>query len=595
MTLVDPRTQLTILATIPRRLANFTALDNAIVHWIGPVNKCGATTRESTRVAILGDVALYVCDDDGTVRRCIAFAELKDLVVRDDRVDDAIGFRTAVKGEYDLLLKFGKDRDVVMSTVAKIYFTHMGKELHVVKLGAADPIQPHMQLSRPAHWTLRVEPLRPKSFLDKLVLDHTVTTNRSLERVQEEFMRLKNELRFELESMRNDQYDRMVSQTAVYAAELTRKDDVINHLLDHLDAVRPFVLDTKAANGVGAVLRAVGRMDVPPPTTAGGAAATAGKPSFTGASPPMSSLVKAVDTMPCGQCQDLRNLLESHPSTDKRRILAAEEALQAATRQLERLRRTSAPDKEEIVLLRKALRATDECLRDQRKPLQERVRAALQISSPYVPPVKAIGTSNSGGATDARQAGSEAGLPSMSSDPRADVNALIAEVLTLRGVIRDASALHMGELARIRGEFQSYDSYMVHAVRERLEELASTAGQAKSLATRLVDDSRLHVPVSRLFTHSPSQQRGETSPRSSPDRHAASATASPRRMQASEITRPSVTPTVGSLVAASQSSSRFPPANEFVSATPQRSSFLKMPVAQSATTTVVPSIRWTPR
>jgi hypothetical protein len=181
------------------------------------------------------------------------------------------------------------------------------------------------------------------------------------------------------------------------------------------------------------------------------------------------------DDEDCQTCKQLRQLLEAHPSTDKRRILQAEEQLAQNSKEVEALRRQMLPDRSELAVLRTAICRTDTILRDQRMSLQSRVYEACSQTSPYAVQAKV-------GDPDLQ----------MKGPPSADVNRLTLELLTLRGIIRDASALHMAELDRLKAEFDAYDDAMVQAVRDHLEAHGTPLGQdnSRTAALRIVNHHR---------------------------------------------------------------------------------------------------------
>lgn len=495
---------LPLAAVPPRLLPAFAPVQQTIFHWIGFVRKISpGNWKETEKVAIVGDAALYVCDDDASISRCLVYADMSEVMIRDD--DDSMGFRMGPKGEHDAMLRFGqRDFETVLSMVRKIYWAHMGREIKIVRLGPVDPIQPHLSLEKRMDWTLKVEPLKPRKFLEKLLSDQSVAYQKDVDSVHTEFMRIKNELNYALESARNQQYDRMVRQTASYVQQLAQKDGEVQMLKAELERAQQFVLDTNASRAIQRTLARLNPTFVPDGGASGGAAPTGGATASFARDAHTREGGDAPEAE-CTNCSQLRQLLESHPNADKRRVLAAEESLTAAEKELKTLHRTTAPLADDVKALRDALKKAGDVLLDQRLTLQDRVRAASQVTTPYT-----VGGKKPGGAPASSG-------QSMTVPPAPDVTTLTEELLTLRGVLRDASALHMAELDRLRAEFNAYDEAMVTAVRTAMEASGTVAAtsQVRTQASNLVSAERSRVLAQiREGSASPLRARGASPPRS---------------------------------------------------------------------------------
>jgi hypothetical protein len=535
---VDPRTMLPLATVPPRLLPAFASVQGCLLHWIGPARKVALTLKEAEKVCIVGDAALYICDFDATIRRCIVFAELRDLITRAD--DDAVGFRMTAKAEYDIVLRFGmNDVGYVVNAIKRIYWAHMSRELPVMDLGAADPIHPHVNLTKPPGWTMKMEPLRPRRYLEKLIADQDVAFHRHVEEVHDEFVRIKNELQHALESCRNQQYDRMVQQCASYVQKLANKDAYVQLLRGEMARARTHILDSAAADAVDRMLAVsdpafvasdadrmaallLNRPNADAVTTsAGGGGASAFATSFItgrreaslrGTAVSFGQLGGEERAEGCESCAQLRSLLEEHPNLDKRRVLAAEEALATARRELDLARAAAEPAAREMASMRDALGRADAVLADQRLSLQDRVRAAGQFTTPYA--VLAATKGGMGGSKGNASAAMKVGVHApMNVPPPADVTALTAEVLTLRGVLRDASSLHMAELHKLQRQFDVYDEAMVAAVRLALESSGvALSNNPKTLAEGVVARERDRVLRLLASDNASQPDRGGGSP-----------------------------------------------------------------------------------
>jgi hypothetical protein len=401
-------------------------------------------------------------------------------------------------------LRFGpKDFAFVLGAIQRIYWAHMGRELVVTTLAATDPIHPHLNLNKPPGWVLKLEPLRPRKFLERLMADQQNAYQRHVEEVHDEFIRIKNELRHALESARNQQYDRMVRQCALYVQRLAEKDEQVQLLRAELDRARPHVLDTNAARGVDRALAVTDPTFVAHDPKRLAALSAAGAPS-DGASSPSPGRYRNSSSgannnnsdiggedpeHECLNCTQLRRLLEAHPSDDKRRVLGAEEAARGAQREVDRARALSEPLLKDIEMLRDAVSKADSILLDQRLSLADRVRGAAGHTTPHALLAKSKQAKEKGALSPG------GGGQPMNAPPVADVPTLTSEVLTLRGVLRDASAQHMAEMQRLRDEFDAYDAAMVAAVRLALESsgIALVAGSARDKAEGVVANERERV------------------------------------------------------------------------------------------------------
>ena len=454
---VDPRTSLPIIDIPSKYLPALNNLQSSIIHWIGPVGKVGSQFKEGSKLLVLGDAALYVCNFDGAIRRCSMYQHLKELVVKDD--DATIGFKHESEQDVDLLLRFPTEQQQhreVISIIRKIYWTHVGKDIPIVKLAGAEKITGHVRLSKPAGWVLRIEPLRKAAAIQKMVGDQRMAEQKAEERLHEEFVRLKQDLLGQMELARNAQYDRMVKQSVDYVAkyqELLEQNAALKHQLDRLE---PY----------------------------------AGGDDASPRSPPRAQRVVSPTqpaTSKCARCVELEHLLEQHPNADKRRAKAAEEAVETLEKQMHALEKSIEPDRKELQQLRKLVASLEGVLRDQAVAPAERVKAAIRLTGATV------------------YSGAVGGPP-----PK-EYKALEHEVATLRGLIRDANTYHMVELQELRTAVAEYDREMVKAVRAALEALPFSSGEPlASQSQRIVDEAKSGLRNSqqqqRVGTSSPPPQ-----------------------------------------------------------------------------------------
>ena len=452
VTMMDPRTALPII-NVPNHLeASFGYFSGAVIHWIGRVLKVCSSGKDSERLFIVADAASYLCDLAGNVVRCISYRLMRDIVVRDES-PRLVGFRFSEEaaGEYDIVVRFNSKEDMVCVTsyLSRIYWAHSGREIKLERVQEGEgSIESRLNLIKPKHWTLRLEPLRQIRFLEKQLNEQYISDQRNDQLIWDEFVRLKKELQAQFETSRNDQYDRMLQQNIVLIAELREKEEELLQLKRV----------SSRFNGGGSLVVAASGL-----TLDGGGGSGGG--------------------VLCPNCLRMQKILEQHPNIDKVRCHTAETSLVEAITQLDRIREELNPFKKEIQLLRSRVNIAHSLLQDENVSLSERVRGGLKILDPIAVPI-------------------------VSDDEQNMNNTLSEELKWMKQLVVDASNFHTLELQKLRHEFALYDRHLVEAVKYAIEHHVpqSRVSSSQSAAT-IVSNARERVVEDRFVGANSSMMR----------------------------------------------------------------------------------------
>eukprot|EP00756_Hemistasia_phaeocysticola_P055393 Hpha_TRINITY_DN31329_c0_g1::TRINITY_DN31329_c0_g1_i1::g.194473::m.194473 len=157
------------LIEVPHEYASF-GLDQAALHWIGPVLQYDENWVARPCACILSDECLYICTADSKVLHCVPAAALLELVVNNSYPDGAalIGIRVEQDPAYDLLLTVREGpqrRDELAHMLAVLHETQgQGDPLRVtpVPINVGTPVGEVLCLTRPTGWRCLIEPIRSK-------------------------------------------------------------------------------------------------------------------------------------------------------------------------------------------------------------------------------------------------------------------------------------------------------------------------------------------------------------------------------------------------------------------------------------------------
>eukprot|EP01012_Entosiphon_sulcatum_P013983 TRINITY_DN19130_c0_g1_i4.p1 TRINITY_DN19130_c0_g1~~TRINITY_DN19130_c0_g1_i4.p1 ORF type:complete len:740 (-),score=128.07 TRINITY_DN19130_c0_g1_i4:1619-3838(-) len=81
---VDPRTGLKTVAVPERLKTAFKDLDNGVLHYFEPVEKINKKGKPQDRVMVISHNVLYLCQDNGNVKRCIPIKNIGEVLVDKD-------------------------------------------------------------------------------------------------------------------------------------------------------------------------------------------------------------------------------------------------------------------------------------------------------------------------------------------------------------------------------------------------------------------------------------------------------------------------------------------------------------------------------
>lgn len=427
----DPRTGLKLILIPPTDQKYFGQLSGAVIHWFGKVDKYNRMWNQQRRVAIFTDQCIYLCQLDGGITRCVNMRWISEIMLSHE---SAIGFRIGPP-DYDMLLSFDsqKDRDDVVIVVQRVYQSIVGNELTVRRLTGnnSEAIQQRLDLSKPKSWSLKIEPVKSRRALERLVKERRQKEVNDRRVVEEEFERIREGLKQELKRYRTEEFERAIDQLSQYVKALEEKDREIEHL---------------KATRVNADDPEVWRK--------------------------------------CPNCQELQKLLSSNSNEDKQRIHRLEKALEdqrhiVDTMQSAIQNRSAAAIRQTVsseggssdTALLHSLRA--EILESNRrnKDLQQIILESPFLTAEIKQRAASIGVYRDG-------AGASATGPLASAEGLAERD---REIRHLKSLLRDSTARHVEELEAIRGQFKQYDQEVVRYVEKILTNYGITAPQGHTL------------------------------------------------------------------------------------------------------------------
>jgi hypothetical protein len=229
---IDPRTQLQIIDIPPEHAKYFSVLKGTVIHWFGIVDKFNRMWHLDRRVAIFSDSCIYLCRLDGGITRCVHVRNIARVLIGEN---NAIGFQIN-SPDYDLLIQLGnvQEREAVLNIVRCVYYRIVGQDLDVAKLSdeASQAMQQELRLTKPPNATLRIEPIRSIKALMKTLDDQKRKEEDDKKVVEQEFLRIKEGLRKELQLYRTEEYERVVDQLTKVNKALEERDREISRLTE---------------------------------------------------------------------------------------------------------------------------------------------------------------------------------------------------------------------------------------------------------------------------------------------------------------------------------------------------------------------------
>jgi hypothetical protein len=458
----DPRTGLEIIDIPADHEKYFRDLKGCLIHWFGVVDKYNRVYKIQKRVAIVSDQCIYLCRTDGSITRCVNIQAIQEILLTEQT---AIGFRVGPP-DFDMLIAVDtvQEREAIVHIVSKVFWSLVGQDLVIRRLSgdSGEAVSQNLQLTKPKGWQPNIIPMKTTKALSKLLSEKEMKENEDRRIVQEEFERIKQGLRAQLEQYRSEEYERMVDQLSQYVKALEDKDVEIAKLKE---------------NSV--------------------------------------SLDDPEVWKKCPNCAQLRRVLESHPNDDKQKILRLEreiesqrhivEHLQAAIQHRSGNGRTAtlenASDSSQVVVLRQELvEATRK-----NKELQQ-----LILDSPYLTSdVKnkatrmTLGTSGGGSMMNTSRGlqggGSAVGGGAGSVELQEALAEKDREIRHLKSVLRDSTFRQVQELESIRTQFQQYDAQIVEYLEKVFSGQVSVArGTPKQMANATAEAAR-HAATPSAF------------------------------------------------------------------------------------------------
>jgi hypothetical protein len=522
-TAIDPRTQLPLVG-IPHVLAAFRELNDCVIHWISPVKSIDSSNKETDLIAILGDSALYACELSGNILRCLMIKEIAEILVRVGAPDKDlfVGLKVVAGAqEFDLLLKVAavEDVQILVGFVRRIFWVHMGLELPVYRVGPLEQIATMLSLTRPHRWTLRMEPIRKRKYLDKLLYDFQQSEAKDFQAIEEEFVRVKRELQAAVMSIRDKEYNSIVQQNVRLLAEVGTERLRVEEMKRLL---RRFVPDVDEALEQAVI--AAREQEVRAAET-NSASSSPQRVAESFASNGIAQIFRQQSRLqaqrPCERCKKLKQLLDEHPNVDKVRCAQAEDALAEVRLAETHLRQQVEPLRKEILMLRALLSHTFTALVDESCASSDRIRTAVGLIGPLAhlqQPVKpAIDDGPNASPLPRRSSAKKqvdtaavpGDLPAASAgSPTVTLQSteyltVREEIAALRTLLREVSNMHTAEIMEIRREIQEYDAHMLDVLRDAIDHHQPLPGLSAVRAASAIFDSAKQGFGKSLISGSP--------------------------------------------------------------------------------------------
>eukprot|EP00759_Apiculatamorpha_spiralis_P035486 PhF_6_TR36204/c0_g1_i1/m.52811 len=462
----DPRTQLEIVNVSEDYIKHFQEIQGTLIHWFGTVDKVNRHWKQQRRVCIISDCCIYMCMMNGGITRCVPIQTIQEIILSPS---STLGIKVLAP-DYDMMFAVlsTKERETVLNILQKLYWALTGQEIRVrsMRTEAGEKMEDILNLKKPKEWTLKIEPLKTKKSLVKLLEEKQQREARDKAIVHEEFDRIKRGLRQELETYRNEEYDRVVAQVQQYVRLLTEKDEHIERLKAQI-----------------------------------------------------RSLEKAPTS--CRNCDALRRALESTPLEDKKKIRALETEVTQQNHVIEHFKIAEMHRKigtkadyddvtaeTQIVALRQELDVTYKKLRDLQR---------LVVQSPYPTEDMRLQAETNVPTASFINPGTVRSAP-INDDVKLENDKLRVvlaekekELQHLHGIMRESYRRQLEELSSIRQQFQQYDDQIVNYLEKVFSgqvQMGNAHGPATALqlaqATARAARSAATPPA---FTTSPQQMK----------------------------------------------------------------------------------------
>jgi hypothetical protein len=394
-----------------------------------------------------------------------------------------------------------EDVQVVVGFLRRIYWVHMGQELPVYSVGQMEKPATMLSLTRPHRWTLRMEPIRKRKFLEKLLHDWQQSERRDSQAIEEEFVRVKRELQAAVQSLRDAEYNSLIKQNVRLVAEVGTERlrvDATKRLLQR------FVPDVEEVLQQAVIAAKEQELRGSPP--AGGHDRRSLEATAEAFANNGIAQIFRQGPRPCERCRKLKQLLEAHPAIDKVRCAHAEDALAEARSAEAHLLQQVEPLRKEVLMLRALVSHAFTALADESKPSSDRIREAVELLGPLAhvqpsPPAPVRPKGNLPGEASSASPEDEQQPPLHSTE----YLTVREEISALRTLLRETSNLHMAELLDMRREVEAYDAHMLAVLADAIDHHQPLPGLSAVRAASAIFDSSKQAFGKSLVSGSPLQ------------------------------------------------------------------------------------------
>ena len=186
---VDPRSGLPLKQFPPDRMSRFQHIGNDILlHFFVDCDRISSKGKPLRRVMFVTDQTLFVCEDNGSILRCLQVSKLFQLNVATDNSNEVA---LVVPSEYDIILRFDTrdQRDEVQAVLRAVYKRMTDGDLNVLQVKEIRPNQ--YRMDKPPGFQLQRIPQRSRAHLQRAL--ETIDTQDkerkiAIQRVQEQLM-----------------------------------------------------------------------------------------------------------------------------------------------------------------------------------------------------------------------------------------------------------------------------------------------------------------------------------------------------------------------------------------------------------------------
>jgi WD40 repeat protein len=224
----DPRSGLPLIAFPADRQGALSHLGNDILlHFFEDCDRVSSKGKPLRRIALITDQTLFVCEQTGSLTRCVQVSKISQVNVA---MDNSNEIALVVPSEYDILLRFDRrsQRDDILTILRAVHKRMVSAELRVWHVKDVRPNQYRME--KPPGFQLQRIPQRSRANLAKALesIDANDRERRTaIQRVQE---RLDNEQRQEI-------LDK-TQETTIVQSKLDEANSRLRTQLDEIDKLR---------------------------------------------------------------------------------------------------------------------------------------------------------------------------------------------------------------------------------------------------------------------------------------------------------------------------------------------------------------------